>query len=543
MMDVVEIYDTTLRDGTQARDFNLTSHDKVAIAKRLDAFGITFIEGGWPGSNPKDVTFFERMKDIPLVHAKLAAFGSTCRKGTEPEADANLAAIIETRTEVVAIFGKAWTLHVTEALGATLDQNLGMIRDSIAFLKGHGKTVIFDAEHFFDGYRADPTYALATLDAASDGGADRLVLCDTNGGSLPAAIAERVGEVRTRFAIPVGIHTHNDSELAVANSLAAVEAGASHVQGTINGYGERCGNANLVSVLANLVLKAGHPQPQRLEHLRELSRYIDERANLEPNARAAYVGDTAFAHKGGVHVSAVSKRSETYEHVPPEQVGNQRRILLSDLSGRANVLAKAAEYGDGVAHEDPSTPAVVDRLKELENRGYAFEGAEASFQLMAKKVRGDYRPFFILHGYTVMIDKRDTDREPRCEANIRVEVGGRFEHTASAGDGPVNALDRALGKALARFYPTLAEMVLMDYKVRVLSGPETGTASLIRVQVEVTDGSQTWSTVGASTNIIDASYEALIDAIEYKLVLDQVDRHTATEESALGSAGETTKSA
>jgi 2-isopropylmalate synthase len=524
MKPVIEIYDTTLRDGTQGQDFNLTSTDKVAIAKRLDAFGVDCIEGGWPGSNPKDMRFFELMKGETLTRARLAAFGSTRRKDVRCEDDANLQALLAAETPVVTLFGKTWDLHVKIALGATLEQNLEMIRDSVAFMKAQGREVVYDAEHFFDGYRADAEYALATLQAAVEGGADRLVLCDTNGGSLPDAIAERVAEVLARFGVPVGIHAHNDSELAVANTLAAVRAGATHVQGTMNGYGERCGNANLVSVLPNLALKLGFPQPQALRQLRELSRYIDERANLQPNPRAAFVGDAAFAHKGGVHVSAVNKDPQTYEHIPPETVGNRRRVLVSDLSGRANVVAKAVEYGYSAA-ADAQVRDVVERLKELEHRGYAFEGAEASFWLMSQKVRGEYRPYFTLHGYKVLIDKRDGDPEPVSEATIKVEVAGQLEHTAASGYGPVNALDAALGKALMRFYPTIGELKLIDYKVRVLSGPETGTASVVRVQVEVSDGKDRWGTVGASTNIIDASYEALIDAIEYKLAKDKVAPH------------------
>ena len=521
-MGRVEIYDTTLRDGTQGQGFTLTSLDKIAIAKRLDAFGVDLIEGGWPGSNPKDADFFERMRDVPLGTARLAAFGSTRHRGRSAADDPNLAALLAAETPVVTIFGKSWTLHVTEALGATLEQNLEMIRDSVAYLVAQGREVVYDAEHYCDGWTADADYALATLEAAADGGASRLVLCDTNGGSLPADVAARVREVAARFGLPVGVHAHNDAELGVANSLAAVEAGASHVQGTIGGYGERCGNANLVSILPNLVLKLGRPQPQRIADLRELARYVDERANLQPHLRAPYVGDAAFAHKGGVHVSAVAKMPETYEHVPPETVGNERRILLSDLSGRANVLAKAEhddEIGDGASN---GARDVVARLKELEHRGYAFEGAEASFQLMARKVRGEHRPFFTLHGFTVVIDKRDHDREPRCEASIKVEVGGVLEHTAADGDGPVNALDRALQKALTRFYPEVGSLRLVDYKVRVLAGDESGTASVIRVQVELTDGIEVWGTVGVSSDVIDASYEALIDAIEYKLVKDRV---------------------
>ncbi len=512
----IEIYDTTLRDGTQGTGFSLTSADKVAVAKRLDAFGVDVIEGGWPGSNPKDVAFFELMKGVKLAHARLAAFGSTRRKGVKAERDTNLTALLLAETPIVTIFGKSWPLHVTEALGATLAENLEMIEDSVAFLRAQGREVFYDAEHFFDGYRADPEYALATLQAAHDAGAARLVLCDTNGGSLPDFVAEATRLVCKRFDAPIGIHTHNDAELAVANALVAVQAGARQVQGTVGGYGERCGNTNLVSVVPALRLKLGFEQPQDLSALRELARYVDERANLQPNLRAPYVGDAAFAHKGGVHVAAVAKNPETYEHISPETVGNTRQVLLSDLSGRANVLAKSA----GGAPEEVA--AVVERLKELEHRGYAFEGAEASFQLMSQKVRGYYRPYFVLHGYKVNIDKRDGDAHPRCEASIRVEVGGQFEHTAATGDGPVNALDRALGKALQRFYPTLRGLTLTDYKVRVLSGAETGTSSVVRVQVETTDGVDTWGTVGASSDIIDASYSALIDAIEYKLHKDKI---------------------
>jgi 2-isopropylmalate synthase len=522
-MATIEIYDTTLRDGTQGLDFNLTVEDKLAIAKRLDTFGMDYIEGGWPGSNPKDMEFFERMKGIKLSYSRLAAFGSTRHKDNRADNDPNIKALLQAETPVITIFGKTWDLHVKEALSATLEQNLEMIQDSIAFVKAKGKTVIYDAEHFFDGYKANPDYALKTLEASVRGGADRLVLCDTNGGTLPEFIAERVREVSSRFSVPIGIHTHNDSELAVANSLAAIQAGATHVQGTVNGYGERCGNANIISIVANLVLKLDFEQSQDLTKLRELSHYIDERANIQPNLRSAYVSDTAFAHKGGIHVSAVNKNPKTYEHVDPEQVGNKRRVLLSDLSGRANILAKSSEFGETVDSKDPSVKAILDRMKELENRGYSFEGAEASFQLMSKKVRGDYQPYFVLHGFTVMMDKRETDKDVRCDATIKVEVGGQLEHTAADGNGPVNALSEALNKALLRFYPSLAELTLTDYKVRVLAGSsESGTASVVRVQVEMTDEKDTWGTVGASTNIIDASYEALIDAIEYKLVKDKV---------------------
>jgi 2-isopropylmalate synthase len=532
-----EIYDTTLRDGAQGQDVQLTSEDKVAIARRLDAFGVDYIEGGWPGSNPKDVRFFEAMKDIELRRARLSAFGSTRHRDALPEDDANLLALIAAGTPVVAIFGKSWTMHVTHALNASLEQNLEMIRSSVAYLKACGRFVIYDAEHFFDGHAADPAYATATLEAALEGGADRLVLCDTNGGSLPGTIAHLVAGVVARSTVPVGIHAHNDAELGVANTLAAVQAGATHVQGTINGYGERCGNANLVSVIANLALKLHLPQRQNVSELHALSRYVDERANLVPNLRAPYVGDAAFAHKGGVHVAAVNKDPTTYEHVSPESVGGRRRVLVSDQSGRANVVAKFAEYGAIGDHDaagfhsieaivggssDSEARQVVARIKELEDRGYAFEGAEASFHLLARRVKGEHQRFFDLHGFKVTIDKDDDNRQPRSEATVRVEVGGRLEMTAASGDGPVSALDNALLKALTAFYPSLAEVGLIDYKVRVLAGPEKGTSSVVRVQVQMSDGRTSWNTVGASTNIIDASYEALVDAYEYKLILDGV---------------------
>lgn len=516
----VELYDTTLRDGSQGQGVSFTSDDKVAIAQRLDHFGMDYIEGGWPGSNPKDADFFRRMQDVPLTRAKLAAFGATRRKDVAPEDDANLRALVEAETAVVTVFGKSWPLHVTEALGASLDENLRMIADSVRFLLAHGREVIYDAEHFFDGYRADPDYAMATLQAAAEAGVRRLVLCDTNGGSLPDAVEAATMAAAAYLApygpLVIGAHTHDDSGLAVANALAAVKAGARHLQGTVNGYGERCGNADLLTVLANLSLKLGADQPQVLSELRLLSRYVDERANLEPNLRRPYVGDAAFAHKGGVHVSAVNRRPDTYEHVPPEAVGNERRVLLSDLSGRANLHAKGStlEAGDDASE-------LVLHLKELEHQGYAFEGAEASFGLVARRLRGEHPSYFELQGYTVVIDKRDGDLSPRCEATVRLSVGGVASHTAAEGEGPVNALDQALRKALESFYPRLAELRLSDYKVRVLSGPQTGTSSVVRVLVETTDGHNTWGTVGADNNIIDASYAALIDAIESKLLADQ----------------------
>ena len=535
----VEIYDTTLRDGTQGEGVSFTSDDKVAVALRLDAFGMDVIEGGWPGSNPRDVDFFARMRDVPLTRARLTAFGSTRRKGVAPEDDANLAAVLAAATPVVTLFGKSWPLHVREALGASLDENLAMIAESVAFARAAEREVVYDAEHYFDGWRADPAYALATLEAAVAAGATTVVLCDTNGGSLPDVVAEGTRAASRVLAaaaagggVRLGIHPHDDAGLAVANALASVQAGSRQVQGTVNGYGERCGNVDLVTVLANLVLKLGADQPQPLGDLVALSRYVDDRANLEPNVRRPYVGDAAFAHKGGIHVSAVNRRPDTYEHVPPEAVGNQRRVLLSDLSGRANVVAVGVGSGSQAVVGDTATAAdaagqLVARMKELEHLGYAFEGAEASFRLLARRMRGEHRSFFDLHGYSVFIDKRVGDEAPRCEASVRLSVGGTEAHTAAGGDGPVNALDRALRKALLPFYPTLSELRLVDYKVRVLHGPSTGTASVVRVHVETTDGRTSWGTVGAHSNIIDASYEALLDAIESKLLADGVSASVA----------------
>ena len=512
----VEVYDTTLRDGTQGEGISFTSDDKVAIARRLDAFGVDFIEGGWPGSNPKDVEFFARMRDIPLNRARLSAFGSTRRKGIAAEDDPNLRALLDAHTPVVTIFGKSWPLHVHEALGASLDENLAMIGDSVAFMRAQGCDVIYDAEHYFDGFRHDPDYALATLEVAVAAGAETVVLCDTNGGALPDSIAHATAAAKRRLGqTPLGIHAHDDAGLAVANSLAAVSAGARQVQGTVNGYGERCGNADWQVILANLVLKLGADQRQSLAELVPLSRYIDDRANLEPNLRRPYVGDAAFAHKGGIHVSAVNRRPDTYEHVPPERVGNRRRVLLSDLSGRANVNALGVTDG-------PESAALVTRIKELEHLGYAFEGAEASFRLLARRMKGEHRPFFTLHGYSLFVDKREGDAQTRSEATVRVSVGDSAAHNAAGGDGPVNALDRALRKALVPFYPRLAELSLVDYKVRVVDGPSSGTAAIVRVHIESSDGRTHWGTVGAHTNIIDASYDALVDAIESKLLADGV---------------------
>lgn len=522
----IEILDTTLRDGTQGEAVNLSSDDKIAIAKRLAAFGIPIIEGGWPGSNPKDAEFFARMKGVDLGSTQLCAFGSTRRKGVRPEDDPSVQAMVAAGTPVVTVVAKTWDFHVTHALEVSLEENLRMIEETYRYLVGEGKRVIHDAEHFFDGYKANRGYALKTLEAAVRGGADTLCLCDTNGGSMPEEVFGITKAVREAFpGLIIGIHPHNDGELAVANALAAVRAGATHVQGTINGYGERCGNLNLTSAIPNLMLKYGLElvglSPEKLAQLREVSHYVDERANLSPNIRAPYVGDAAFAHKGGIHVSAVLKDPRTYEHVPPEAVGNTRRVLISDLSGRSNLLAKLAESGVEVPKE--TAGALLEEVKQLEHAGYSFEGAEASFFLLAHKLRGGRLPFSV-EGFTVFVHVNDANPETPtwAEATVRVRVGGTLQHTAAESQhGPVSALDKAFRKAIEPFYPEIAEIELCDYKVRILSGQEAGTASGVRVMIEMHRAGERWSTVGASKNNLEASLKALTDGYAYALVKSQ----------------------
>ncbi len=521
MARLVKIYDTTLRDGTQGEGVAFSMEDKIRIAQRLDALGIHYIEGGWPGSNPKDMRFFRRIVDVPLKHAKIAAFGATRRAGITAEADPSLQALVEARTPVATIFGKSWPFHVTHALQTTLPENLGMIADSVGFLNRHCEEVIYDAEHFFDGFKRDREYALETLRMAETAGAHCLVLCDTNGGALPHEIGEIVREVRRHVRTPLGIHAHNDGECAVANSLAAVLEGVDHVQGTLNGYGERCGNANLVSIVPNLMLKLGLQAIPglHLRELREVSRFASELANRTPWQHQPFVGDSAFAHKAGMHVSAVIKHPETYEHVNPELVGNRRRVLVSELAGRSNILWKAQEYGIDLDKDTPETRRILEILMSLEDEGYLFEGAEASFELLMERALGNHRPYFELDGYRVTVEERQGDREPFAEATVRLRVKGISEHTAATGNGPVNALDHALRKALEEFYPSLREMSLLDYKVRILDESK-GTAAKTRVLITSGDGDDTWGTVGVAHNIIDASWQALVDSIEYKLRRD-----------------------
>ncbi len=522
MSNRVYLYDTTLRDGTQAEDISFQIQDKVRIAKHLDALGIDYIEGGWPGSNPKDIGFFEAIQKETLSHSKIAAFGSTRRARITPDQDNNIKMLIEARPDVVTIFGKTWDFHVREALRVSLEENLDMINDSLAYLKERVGEVIYDAEHFFDGYKANPEYAMKTLQAAAQAGADCLVLCDTNGGTLPYEIPLIMERVRREIDVPLGIHAHNDSECAVANSLMAVVGGAVHVQGTMNGFGERCGNANLCSIIPSLILKMNKEclNNGKLENLRKTSRAIYELANLTPQKHQAFVGNSAFAHKGGVHVSAIQRHPETYEHIRPELVGNKTRILVSDLSGRSNILAKAVECGIKIDDKDPVTLEILEQIKELENQGYQFEGAEASFELLMLKAMGKLKQYFHITAFRVIDTLRESDQCPVSEATIKVKVGGRVEHMAADGNGPVNALDRAMRKALISFYPQLADIKLLDYKVRVLPSSQ-GTDSVIRVLVETGDADSRWGTVGVSSNVIDASYQALADAFTYKLHKDQ----------------------
>lgn len=520
----VELYDTTLRDGCQAEDIALTVEDKLRIAERLDDFGVAWIEGGWPGSNPRDEAFFEQARKLRLRQARLTAFGATRRAGLKASDDPNLRKLLQAGTPGVTIFGKTWDLHVREDLRISKTANLEVIHDSIAFLKKNVDAVIFDAEHFFDGFRSDPEFALECVRVAADAGADVVCLCETNGGRLPEEVAAAVDAVRAAIPTPIGIHCHNDSELAVANSLAAVRHGATQVQGTINGIGERCGNANLISIAANLQLKMGMPvvSPTQLRRLRELSHFVWELANLEPNKRQPFVGLSAFAHKGGVHVAAVQKNARTYEHIEPEWVGNHQRVLVSDLSGRSNILYKASQFGVDLETAKPAVKAILAEVKELENRGFQFEGAEASFEMLLRKgLEGERARHFRLIGFRVIDEKRREEDPPQSEATIMIEgPDGEIEHTAAQGNGPVNALDNALRKALVKFYPQIRDVELLDYKVRVLGGGE-GTQAVVRVLIESGDGKERWGTVGVSQNVIEASWQALVDSIDYKLFRDR----------------------
>ncbi len=522
-MNRIELYDTTLRDGAQSEDVAFTLEDKLRLAERLDDFGISYIEGGWPGSNPRDAEFFTAARRLNLRKARITAFGSTRRAHTTAAEDQNLRQLLAAETGVVTIVGKTWDLHVRDDLRIPKAANLEVIGDSIAWLKARVDRVFFDAEHFFDGYKADAEYALACLRAASEAGADVLVLCDTRGGTMPHEIREAVLAAGRLGAPALGIHCHNDCELAVANSLVAVEAGATQVQGTVNGFGERCGNANLCSVIPNLQLKLGYAcvAGEQLERLASLSRTVYELANIEPSKRQAYVGESAFAHKGGLHVAAVQKNSETYEHVDPAAVGNRQRVLVSDLSGRSNIVYKAKQFGLELDFKDPAVKAVLERVKRLESAGYQYEAAEASFELLVREALHGWTRHFRLLSFRVSDEKSREDETPLSEATVMVEApDGTVEHTVAQGNGPLNALDRALRKALLPFYPQLESLELLDYKVRVL-GAGHGTDATVRVLIESGDEHGKWGTVGVSPNVIEASWQALVDSIEYKLFKDE----------------------
>jgi 2-isopropylmalate synthase len=518
-MQQIFLYDTTLRDGTQGEEISFSAEDKLKIAKRLDAFGISYIEGGWPGSNPKDMEFFKNASKIKFSHAKIAAFGSTRRAKNSVEKDVNIQALLDADTPVVTIFGKSWLLHVLQALQIKPEENLTIISDSVAYLKKHGKEVIYDAEHFFDGYKADSKYALSTISAAADSGADTIVLCDTNGGTLPWEIREIIGNVRKHIKTPLGIHTHNDSETAVASSLIAILEGCVQVQGTINGYGERCGNANLCSIIPDLQLKMGYKcvTDEQMQHITSLSHYVSELANLKHNKRLPFVGESAFAHKGGVHVSAVMKTPLCYEHIEPETVGSVRRVLVSDLSGRSNVIFKAKELGIELDEKSTAAQKVVDEMKEMEHIGYSYEDAEGSFEVMVKRETGEMKRYFDLERFKVSIHKDADEKDARSEALIKIRVGDETEITAAEGNGPVNALDKALRKALEKFYPELQKVHLTDYKVRVLDSQDA-TAAKVRVLIETEGAESSWNTVGVSSDVVEASWKALVDSIYYYLM-------------------------
>ena len=515
---MIEIYDTTLRDGTQSEGFTLSGIDKLRIAKRLDAIGVAFIEGGWPGSNPKDAEFFERAQDMEFKHSLVTAFGSTCRVNGGPEDDANIKALLDSNTPVCTIFGKTWTLHVTDVLQTNLEDNLRIIEQSVAYLREQGRRVIYDAEHFFDGYKADPSYALETLQAAVRGGAETVVLCDTNGGTLAWEVREATRNIKLALMnTPLGIHTHDDGGVAIANTLAAIQEGAVHVQGTINGVGERCGNANLCTVIPNLELKLDlRCLPEgNLAKLYELSHFVSEVANVTPDEHLPFVGKSAFAHKGGVHVAAMRRSVLSYQHIEPEKVGNAMRVVVSDLSGRGNLLSKAEEHF--LELDADEVVPVLNDIKELEARGFAFEAAEASVAMMLKRQEMHYKPPFELVDFFVNVEHRD-GRGTFAEATVKVRVNDELLHTAAEGNGPVNALDIALRKALQPTYPQLAAFHLADYKVRVLDG-ENGTEAITRVLIDTHNGTKRWSTVGASGNIIEASWRALADSVEYGLMV------------------------
>jgi 2-isopropylmalate synthase len=513
-MKKIQLFDTTLRDGAQSAGISFSIEDKLKIAKALDAFGMDYIEGGWPMASSNVEQFFREAAKIKFMHAKLVAFGSTRHKANLAHNDPNLKSIVASKVKVACIFGKTWALHVEHALHSTLDDNLKMISESVAYLRSKGLKVIYDAEHFFDGYLANPEYAMATLKAAADAGAFNLSLCETNGGKLPGDIRELVGVVRREFPkMELGIHTHNDSDCAIANSIVAVQAGCTMVQGTINGLGERCGNANLCSIIPALQLKLGYDclPKNKLQHLTELSYFVDEVANVVPNDNQPYVGRNAFAHKAGIHASAVARLSATYEHLAPSAVGNERRILVSEMAGKSNVSFKAKELDLDFEKDPAAAKKIINAVKEMESNGYQYEDADGSFVLLTKKALGTYIPSFVLKGFRVSVEKDDRG-EIVTEATVKLEINGHIVHTVAEGDGPVNALDSSLRKALLKFYPEISDVSLMDFKVRVINAG-AGTAAKVRVLIESKDSHSTWGTIGVSENLIDASWKALVDAV------------------------------
>lgn len=525
-MAVFQVYDTTLRDGLQGEGVIFSVEDKIRIVQALDDLGIDYIEGGWPGATPKDLEFFQRMKEIPLKTSKLVAFGSTRRAINRPENDSVLQNLLAAETPTITIFGKTWDFHVLDVLRITLEENLTLIEDSVAFLKSQGREVFYDAEHFFDGYRANPEYALATIHAAVRGGADMVILCDTNGGTLPREALKLIQIISKLVSLPLGVHFHNDTGMAVANSVLAVEEGALQVQGTFNGYGERCGNANLSTILPTLILKLQMDcgAAPNLTKLTSVSRLLSELANLHHDERQPYVGASAFAHKAGTHVDAVQKNSHTLEHIEPAAIGNERRFLLSDQAGRSTILSRARQFVPNASKNSAEIQALTNQLKELEHLGFQFEAAEASFDLLIKKAFNLYEKAFNLEGFRVIVEKRG-DKPSFSEASIKVSVNGVTEITAAEGEGPVNALDSAIRKALSRFYPKIQDICLTDFKVRVLE-ENCGTTAKVRVLIETTDGRQSWGTVGVSENIIEASWQALVDGIEYGILEEKKDELT-----------------
>ncbi|MDD5196426.1 MAG: citramalate synthase [Candidatus Omnitrophica bacterium] len=521
-MPKVKLYDTTLRDGAQGEGISYSVMDKVSIAKELDMLGIQYIEGGWPGSNPKDMEFYLKMSKLKLKNSQLTAFSMTRRLNTRASLDANIKSLVKSQAKIITIVGKTWDLHVTDVLKASLSENLEMIRDTVSFLVSKGLTVFYDAEHFFDAYKSNKDYALKTLLTAQEAGARAVCLCDTNGGALTSEVSRIVAEVRSKIKVSLGIHCHNDADLAVANSLAAVEAGCDMVQGTINGIGERCGNADLIPIIANLKLKMGIDclPDDKLRELTHVSHFVSEISNMKQRADQPYTGESSFAHKGGMHINAIMKNPKTYEHIDPAFVGNHRRILVSELAGKTGVLVRARELELDLNKGDAKAKKILKLIQKLEHEGYHFEAAEASFELLMKRAFKKYKKFFDLEGFRVVIEKK-TNNKVTTEAIIRLKVKGVKEHTAADGDGPVNALDNALRKALKDFYPTLAKMHLSDFKVRVLD-EKAGTASRVRVLIQSQDELDSWNTIGVSGNIIEASWQALVDSVEYKLLKDNL---------------------